>query len=80
MRSLNKLSNTELCQKLAEYKLMDKMFRKRYGMDFDEFQYKRIVEESGNSFQVEEDYCDWELALDGIQTVSAEIRKLARYT
>ncbi len=69
MRSLNELSNEELCRKLAEYKLMDKMFRERYGMDFDEFQSKRIVEESGNSFQVEEDYCNWEFALDGIKTL-----------
>ena len=70
MRSFNKLSNKELCQKLVEYKLMDKMFRERYGMDFDEFQHKRIVEKSGYSFQVEEDYCNWELALDGIKTIS----------
>ncbi len=39
-------------------------------MDFYEFQHKWIVEESGNSFQVEDDYCNWELALDGIRTIN----------
>ncbi len=70
MRSFNKVSNKEVGRTLAEYKLMDKMFRERYGMDFDEFQHKRIVEESDYSFQVEEDYCNWEIALDGIKTIN----------
>ncbi len=70
----------ELRRRLAEYKLMDKMFHDRYKMDFDEFKRKRVVEESGNSFQVEADYCDWELAIDGIKTISAQFNKLAKYT
>ncbi|KCZ71394.1 hypothetical protein ANME2D_02122 [Candidatus Methanoperedens nitroreducens] len=70
----------ELRRRLVEYKLMDKTFREKYKMDFDEFKQKGIVEESGHSFQVEEDYCDWELAIDGIQTISAELKKLAKYT
>ncbi len=70
----------ELRRRLAEYKLMDKTFRERYKMDFDEFKKERVVEKSGHSFQVEEDYCDWELALDGIETISAELKKLAKYS
>ncbi len=70
----------ELRRRLAEYKLMDKMFHERYKMDFDEFKRKGVVEESGRSFRVEEDYCDWELALDGIKTISAQLKKLAKYS
>ncbi len=70
----------ELRRRLAEYKLMDKTFQEKYKMDFDEFKRKQIVEEAGHSFQVEEDYCDWELAIDGIQTITAELKKLAKYT
>ncbi len=70
----------ELRRRLAEYKLMDKMFSERYKMDFDEFKGKRIVEEFGRSFQVEEDYCDWELVIDGIKTISVQFQKLAKYT
>lgn len=66
----------ELRRRLAEYRLMDKMFRERYKMDFDEFKGKRIVEESGHSLQVEEDYFDWELAIDRIKTISANLISL----
>ena len=70
----------ELHRRLAEYKLMAKLFKERYKMDFDEFKSKKVVESSDHSFEVEEDYCDWELALDGIQTISAELKKLVKYT
>lgn len=48
----------DLRRQLAEYILMDKVFRERYRMDFDKFNQKRVVEESGYSSQVEKDYCD----------------------
>jgi len=70
----------ELRRRLAEYKLMVKLFQERYKMDFDEFKSKKVVESSDYSFEVEEDYCDWELALDGIRTISAELKKLAKYS
>jgi len=74
-----KLPN-ELYGRLAEYRLMDKKFQNKYNMDFEEFKYKRIVEESVCSFEVEEDFCDWDLALDGIETINNEFKKPARYT
>lgn len=69
----------ELRRRLVEYRQMDKTFREQFRMEFDEFKKKRIFESSIRSYEVERDYCDWELILDGIQTVSAELRKLARY-
>jgi hypothetical protein len=70
----------ELRRRLAEYRLMDRKFREKYNMNFDEFKQKRIVEELGHSFEVEKDYCDWEISLDGIKTINAELKKLASYT
>ncbi len=70
----------ELRRRLAEYKLMDKTFRERYKMDFDEVKMKQVLKESDHSFKVEEDYCDWELALDGIKTITKELKKLAKYS
>lgn len=70
----------ELRRRLAEYKLMDKTFHERYKMDFDELKMKKIVKEADYSFKVEEDYCDWELALDGIKTITKELKKLAKYS
>lgn len=70
----------ELRRRLVEYKLIDKMFRNRYKTDFEEFKRKWIVKESRHSFQIEEDYCNWELAIDGIKTISAQLKKLAKYS
>jgi len=75
-----KLVINELHKRLAEYNLMDKMLQGRYKMDFDEFKDKRVVEKLGYSFNVEEDYCDWELSSDGIKTITAELRKLGKYS
>jgi len=75
-----KLVINDLRKRLAEYKLMDKMFREKYNMEFEEFRRKRVVEESVYSFDVEEEYCDWELAIDGFKTITAELKKLAKYS
>ena len=69
----------ELRRRLAEYHLIDKKMRKEYGMSFSEFKKQGVVGKKGNSFLVEEDYCDWELAIDGIQSVSAKLKELEKY-
>ena len=74
-----KLPN-ELRRRLAEYRLMEKKFCDKYNMPFEEFKSKKMVEESGRSFEVEEDFCDWELALDGIDTINNEFKRIAKYT
>jgi len=42
----------ELRRRLAEYKLMDKTFRDRYKMDFDELKMKQVVKEANHSFKI----------------------------
>lgn len=69
----------ELKRRLAEYHLIDKKMRKQYGMSFSEFKKQDIVGKKGRSFQAEEDYCDWELATDGIHTVQAKLKELEKY-
>lgn len=70
MKCNNELVINGLHRQIVEYKLLDKMFQDRYEMDFNEFKKIKVVEKSGHSFKVEEDYCDWELALDGIKTIT----------
>lgn len=70
----------ELRRRLVEYRLMDKKLRDKYNMAFEDFKNKKMVEESGRSFEVEEDFCDWELALDGIDTINNELKRIAKYT
>jgi hypothetical protein len=48
-------------------------------MPFTEFKKQKMVEKNNHSFRIEEDYCDWELAIDGIQSVTAELKKLEKY-
>jgi len=45
-------------------------------MQFTEFKKQKMVEKNSHSFRIEEDYCDWELAIDGIQSVTAERKKM----
>jgi len=47
-----------------------------YGMPFNEFKKQKMVEKNSHSFRIEEDYCDGELAVDGIQSVTAELKKM----
>lgn len=70
----------ELRRRLAEFRLMDKTYHERYKMDFDEFKMNQAIKEADHSFRIEEDYCDWELALDGIKTFTKELKNLAKYS
>ena len=45
-------------------------------MPFNEFKKQKMVEKNSHSFRIEEDYCDGELAVDGIQSVTAELKKM----
>ena len=71
---VNALIN-DLKRKLSEYILIDEMMKRKYGMSFEEFKKSNIVRERKYSFEVESDYCDWELAIDGIETIREKIRK-----
>lgn len=75
---IKKLLIRELKRRLAEFRLIDSRLRKRYGLSFEEFKDRKIVEKHLHSFEVEQDYCDWELALDGIKTIQGEIEKLEK--
>jgi len=77
-KAVLKALKNELRRKLSEYRLIDKKMRKKYGMSFEEFKAKRIVEKEGYSFEVESDYCDWELAIDGIKSLREKLEKLEK--
>lgn len=76
---MKKIILSELKRRLAEYRLLDKKMCNLYGMPFAEFKKQKTVEKNNHSFRIEEDYCDWELAIDGIQSVTAELKKLEKY-
>ena len=74
-----KLIINELKRQLLEYKLIEKKLDKKYGMSFEEFKRNEIVKRDNYSFEVEEDYCDWELAIDGITTIKKGIQNIEKY-
>ena len=60
------------------HKIVVRKFREKYKMNFDEFKQKNMVEQLDHSFDAEEDYCDWELALDGIESINTELKKITK--
>lgn len=71
-----KLLYNETRRKLIEYELLDRNLGKKYGMSFEEFREKKMIEKLGYSWEVEKDYQNWEIARDGIETMEELIDKV----
>jgi hypothetical protein len=73
---MEKMSNDELVEmlrreylrKLTRYRLTDEVFRKKYGMTYEEFEKENVVAKRNFSWEVESDAQEWEMAIDGIST------------
>ncbi len=75
-RGMAKLLYNETRRKLIEYELLDRNLGKKYGMSFDEFREKKMIEKLRYSWEVEKDYQNWEIARDGIETMEEMIDKV----
>ena len=65
---IERLVTNELVRRLNRYELINRRLERKYGMTFAEFGEREIVKERDYSFEVESDFWDWEMALDGIET------------
>ncbi len=74
--SLRRVLANEIRRRLNRYDLIDRQFRKKYGMSFQEFDHRDVVKERGYSWEVESDYCDWEMAVTGIEALKAQLAAL----
>ena len=75
---LKKLIENEIIRRLTHYQHIVHNLEKKYRMDFKTFQDKDMVKQLNYSLEVENDLCEWEMALDGIKTLKKrldEIRK-----
>ena len=70
---LQEMLRREYLRRLTRYKLADELFRKKYGMTFEEFEQENLVAKKDFSWEVESDAQEWEMAIDGIKTC---VRKL----
>jgi hypothetical protein len=75
-RAMAKLLYNEMRRKLIEYELLDRNFTKKYGMSFEKFREKKMIEKLGYTWEVEKDYQNWEIAKDGIETMEEMIDKV----
>jgi hypothetical protein len=73
---IERLLTNELVRRLNRYELADRRFQQKYGMTFEQFQAREVVKQRGYSFEVESDFWDWEMALDGIATVRELLNEL----
>mgnify|MGYP001064380215 CR=1 FL=1 len=56
-------------RRLAIYKLTNEKMKKKYGMDFEEFERRNVVKEKDFSWDVESDSMEWEHSLAGLKYV-----------
>jgi hypothetical protein len=75
-RKLERLLESELIRRLTRYQLTNRLLKEKYSMSFDEFKKNRIVEKKNYSFEVESDFWNWEMALDGIETINRKLKVL----
>ena len=65
----------ELRRRLAHYQMMDHYFRQKYQMEFISFQ-EKMMREPDYYFEAESDFCDWQMAIDGVVSMQKKIRIL----
>ena len=69
---------SEYERRLVLYRLTDERFKKKYKMNFTEFEKKNLVKEKGFSWEVEKDAMEWEHAVEGIESLQEKINKIKK--
>ena len=75
-QAIEQLIKNELVRRLNRYQFTDRMMQRKYGMTFADFKAQHVVEQRNYAFEVESDFWDWEMALDGIETVESMLAEL----
>ncbi|MBI5208285.1 MAG: hypothetical protein HY934_10940 [Candidatus Firestonebacteria bacterium] len=83
-KQINEMSNDELkeiirrdyIRRLTRYRKTDDFYTKKYNMNFETFQKENIIEKKNYTFEVESDSEEWELAIDGINTIEKRLKEL----
>lgn len=71
---IRKVIIEDLKRRLAEFQIIDHRFQKKYGMTLDEFEKRGIIKEKGFSFEVENDYHEWDSAADDIKILKSHFK------
>jgi hypothetical protein len=76
-RSLAKVLLAHARRKFAKYHLMNENFKKKYGMSFSEFARSEWMQEP--SFEVEQDFFDWDMSITGMEDMEEDIKLLEEF-
>ena len=77
-QKLRGLLEAEYRRRLTRYSLTDRRLQEKYGMDFTAFETEQITAKKNYSWDVESDAIAWETAVDGIDTMQAQLAELMR--
>lgn len=69
------LVEAEYLRRLGRYRRLDHAMTQKYGMTFEEFMERRVVQQRGYTWNVETDAMDWETAVDGMRTMERKLQE-----
>ncbi len=72
------LLRQEYLRHLGQYRRLDLLMQQKYGISFDEFISRGIVQENEYSWNVESDAMEWETAISGIKTIERKLEALKK--
>ncbi len=70
------LLEAEYLRRLKRYRRQDRILAQKYGMTFEEFVERRVVQQKGYTWDVEQDAMDWETAIGGMETIKRRLEQL----
>jgi len=73
---IRQVLESEYRRRLTRYVHIDRLFRKKYAMMLDEFERNESVKKKGFTWEVESDSDEWEMAVDGIQSMRRGLKEL----
>lgn len=73
---LTRILENEYRRRLSCYLLTDRLLKKKYKMNFEEFRDQKMVEKLSYSFEAESDFCDWEMTISGIRCLKEDMAAL----
>ena len=77
-KELKEVVLSEYERRLVLYRLTDERFKKKYKMNFTEFEKKNLVRVKDFSWEVEKDAMEWEHAVEGIESLQEKINKIEK--
>lgn len=73
---IKEIFRRDYIRRLTRYKMIDDSYRRKYNMDFDEFEKTNVVSKQNYTFEVESDAQEWELSIDGLKMIEKKLKEL----